>query len=29
MPIERFFATLRFEQREKLEQLGLEIGSLD
>jgi hypothetical protein len=27
MPIERFFASLRFEQREKLDQLGIEIGS--
>jgi hypothetical protein len=27
--IERFFASLRFEQREKLDQLGIEIGSLD
>jgi hypothetical protein len=29
MPIERFFASLRFEQRGKLDQLGLEIGSFD
>ena len=29
MPIERFLAYLRFEQREKLEQLGVKIGSFD
>ena len=29
MPVERFFASLRFEQREKLDQLGVEIGSFD
>jgi hypothetical protein len=29
MPIERFFASLRFEQRGKLDQLAIEIGSLD
>jgi hypothetical protein len=29
MPIERFFASLRFEQRGKLEQLGIDIGSFD
>jgi len=29
IPIERFFASLRFEQREKLEQLGIEIGFFD
>jgi hypothetical protein len=29
MPIERFFASLRFEQRGKLDQLGVEIGSFD
>jgi len=29
MPIERFFAILRFEQRGKLDQLGIEIGSFD
>jgi len=29
MPIERFFASLRFEQREKLDHLGVEIGSFD
>jgi hypothetical protein len=29
MPIERFFTSLRFEQREKLNQLGIEIGTLD
>ena len=27
MPIERFLASLRFEQRGKLDQLGIEIGS--
>jgi hypothetical protein len=29
MPIERFLASLRFEQRGKLDQLGIEIGSFD
>ena len=29
MHIERFFASLRFEQRGKLDQLGSEIGSFD
>ena len=29
VPDERFFASLRFEQRGKLDQLGLEIGSFD
>jgi len=29
MPIERFLASLHFEQRGKLDQLGIEIGSLD
>jgi hypothetical protein len=29
MPIERFFASLRFEQRGKLDQLGVEIGSFE
>jgi len=29
MPIERFLTSLRFEQREKLDQLGVEIGSID
>ncbi len=29
MPVERFLASLRFEQRGKLEQLGIEIGTLD
>jgi hypothetical protein len=29
MPIERFFASLRFEQRGKLDQLGIEMGSFD
>jgi hypothetical protein len=29
MPIERFLASLRFEQRGKLDQLGIEIGSID
>jgi hypothetical protein len=29
MPIERFFASMRFEQKGKLEQLGIEISSSD
>jgi hypothetical protein len=29
IPTERFFASLRFEQRGKLDQLGIEIGSFD
>jgi hypothetical protein len=29
IPIGRFFASLRFEQRGKLDQLGVEIGSFD
>jgi hypothetical protein len=29
MPIERFFASLRFEQRGKLDQFGIEIDSFD
>jgi hypothetical protein len=29
IPIERFLASLRFEQRGKLDQLGVEIGSFD
>jgi hypothetical protein len=29
IPIERFFASLRFEQRGKLDQLGVEIGTFD
>jgi hypothetical protein len=29
MPIERFFASLRFEQKRKLDQLGIEIGSFE
>jgi hypothetical protein len=29
VPIERFIASLRFEQRGKLDQLGIEIGSFD
>ena len=29
MPVERFLASLRFEQRGKLEQLGIEIDTLD
>jgi hypothetical protein len=29
MHIERFFASLRFEQRGKLEQLGIEIDTFD
>jgi hypothetical protein len=28
-PIERFLASLRFEQRGKLDRLGIEIGSFD
>jgi len=27
--VERFFASLRFEQRGKLEQLGIEISFID
>jgi hypothetical protein len=27
--IGRFLATLRFDQRSKLDQLGIEIGSID
>ena len=27
--VERFFASLRFEQRGKLDQLGVEIGSFE
>jgi hypothetical protein len=29
MSVERFLASLRFEQREKLDQLGVEIGSFE
>jgi hypothetical protein len=29
IPIERFLASLRFEQRGKLDQMGIEIGSFD
>jgi hypothetical protein len=29
MPIERFFASLHFEQRGKLDQLGIEVGTFD
>jgi len=29
MPVERFLALFRFEQRGKLDQLGIEIGTLD
>jgi hypothetical protein len=29
LPIERFFTSLRFEQRGKLDQLGIKIGSFD
>jgi hypothetical protein len=29
VPVERFLASLRFEHRSKLDQLGIEIGSLD
>jgi hypothetical protein len=29
MHIERFLASLRFEQRGKLDQLGIEVGTFD
>ncbi len=29
MPIERFFVSLRFELRRKLDQLGVEIDAID
>ena len=29
MPAERFLATLRFQQRGKLDQLGIETGPID
>jgi hypothetical protein len=29
IPIERFLSFLRFDQKGKLDQLGLEIGSFD
>jgi hypothetical protein len=29
MPVERFLASVRFENKSKLDQLGIEIGSLD
>jgi hypothetical protein len=29
MPVERFFASLRFEQRGKLDHLGIEVGSFE
>ena len=29
IPVEQFFASLRFEQRSMLEQLGVEIGSFE
>ena len=29
MPVEQFLASLRIEQSEKLDQLGIEIGSKD
>jgi hypothetical protein len=29
LPVERFFASLRFDQRGKLDQLGIEMGSID
>jgi hypothetical protein len=29
MPVERFLASLRFQQRENLDQLVIEIGSFD
>ena len=28
-PVEQFFVSLRFEHRHKLDQLGIEISSLD
>jgi hypothetical protein len=29
MPIERFLSMLRFEQKEKMDQLEIEIGNFD
>jgi hypothetical protein len=29
IPVERFFSMLRFENRRKLDDLGIEIGSFD
>jgi hypothetical protein len=29
MPVEQFLAFLRFDQRGKLDQLGIKIGSFD
>jgi hypothetical protein len=29
LPVEQFFASLRFDQREKLDQLETKIGSID
>lgn len=29
VPLEQFLASLRFQQRGKLDQLGIEIGSID
>jgi hypothetical protein len=29
MPVEQFLASLRFEQRGKLDQLGIEMGTFE
>jgi len=29
MPVDQFLTSLRFEQKGKLDQLGIEIGSFD
>ena len=29
MPVEHLLASLRFDQREKLDQLGIEMGSFE
>jgi hypothetical protein len=29
MPVEQFLASLRFDQREKLDQLGIELGTFE
>ena len=29
VPVERFLASLRFEQRGKLDQIGFQLGNLD
>jgi hypothetical protein len=29
VPVEQFLSSLRFQQRGKLDQLGIEIGSID